>query len=193
MRHSFLFLLFISMGASGHTLEVPAVRQSNEYACGAAVMVAALGYYGGDFNESELSRRMGTNATYGTAISEMVKVAKAEGLSARVGTGVTVAELSAHLEKKQLAIVAAQAWSANPATADYPGNWNDGHYMVVVGIDQNTIYFMDPATLGGRASLPLKEFVEERWHDVSDGKRLHQPTIFLEGKPKPAPLWSRVE
>lgn len=189
----FTLTFLLGFSAFGITLDLPPVRQATDYTCGAAAMVSALGYYGADYNESELARRMQTNSVDGTAISEMVKLAKAEGLRATSRSGVTIDELKAHLNQRQIAIIAAQAWAADRANTDYRTTWSEGHYMVVAGIDAKTIYFMDPATLGGRASLPLREFVEDRWHDVSDGKQLSHPAIFLEGKPKPSGLWPKVD
>ncbi len=193
MRLTLTLGFFFSLCTLGRALDVPPVPQATEFSCGAAVMVAALGYYGVYQTESALAQRMGTNETDGTAISAMVKEARAEGLKVRAGGGFSIADLEAHLKKKQIAIVAAQAWAKDPDSVDYRNDWKDGHYMIVTEIDAGTIRFMDPATLWGRASLPLKEFVDERWHDVSDGKRWQRPAILLEGTPKPAPRWPRVE
>jgi len=43
-------------------------------------------------------------------------------------------------------IVLIQAWAES--LVDYSQDWEDGHYAVAIGYDRDTIYFMDPSTLG---------------------------------------------
>ena len=40
----------------------------------------------------------------------------------------------------------------------------NGHYMVVIGIDNQNVYFEDPAILGSRGYITDQEFLD-RWHD----------------------------
>lgn len=43
-------------------------------------------------------------------------------------------------------IVAIQAWAEEGV--DYNNDWDDGHYVVVIGYDSDNMFFMDPSTLG---------------------------------------------
>lgn len=43
-----------------------------------------------------------------------------------------------------------------------------GHYMVVMGIDDENVYFEDPPLPGTRGIIPRDEFLS-RWHD-DEGK-----------------------
>ena len=62
-------------------------------------------------------------------------------------------------------IIACQAWSdVSPAHLPWDKDWEDGHYMVVIGLDADNIYFEDPAMLGTRGMIPRQEFLS-RWHD----------------------------
>ncbi len=48
-------------------------------------------------------------------------------------------------------IVNAQAWTDDQ---------NDGHYMVVIGVDNENVYFEDPAVLGSRGYISNQEFLD---------------------------------
>jgi len=73
--------------------------------------------------------------------------------------------------------------------------------MILLGADEENLYFEDPALLGSRGVIPRAEFVE-RWHDYegeppldpSDRKTIRL-AIFIRGE-NPAsdsPGFSRVE
>jgi len=44
-------------------------------------------------------------------------------------------------------LVAIQAYRSDERIA-WEDCWDDGHYVVVIGYDQNNIYFEDPSLLG---------------------------------------------
>jgi uncharacterized protein len=47
-------------------------------------------------------------------------------------------------------------------------SWSDdygGHYMMVIGFDDNNVYFEDPYTLGSRGFVSRQKF-QERWHNI---------------------------
>ncbi len=83
-------------------------------------------------------------------------------------TGMTLGELKKWIDERKPVIVSIQAWAEKPV--HYAADWDDGHYVVAVGYDEQNIYFMDPSILGHYAYLPLSEFVR-RWHD-RDGERV---------------------
>src|SRR5262249_36907162 len=59
--------------------------------------------------------------------------------------------------------------------------WDAGHYVVVTGIDDDHIYFMDPSGRFAHAYLPIEEFLE-RWHDtLRDGTKKWGQGIIVDG------------
>jgi hypothetical protein len=54
--------------------------------------------------------------------------------------------------------VAIQAWVDNndgKFPIDWKNLWDDGHYCVAVGYDEERIFFMDPSTLGHYTYIPI--------------------------------------
>ena len=69
--------------------------------------------------------------------------------------------------------------------------WQDGHYVVLAGLDEHYAYLMDPSTPERYTYLPLPELIE-RWHDYEDRdgriRRYFQTGIVAHGaKPLPRP------
>jgi uncharacterized protein YvpB len=79
-------------------------------------------------------------------------------------------------------IVLVQAWADRYLTAsEWRRNFDDGHYVVVVGYDEQNLYFEDPASFH-RTWLKKKEFLA-RWHDQdpATGEKLMQAGMVLLG------------
>jgi uncharacterized protein len=180
---------------------VPDVRQSTVYSCGASVLQAVFQYYGIESREDALMKECRTTAALGTQPEPMMKAARARGLQATLKEGLTLNSLESAVWRKIPVICAIQAW----ADASKPGfswakTWEDGHYVIIIGIDDKYVYIEDPSLLGSRGTIPRAEFLE-RWHDYQ-GKPPFDKTdrayramgIFIEG-PVPAspPAFTRVE
>lgn len=176
--------------AAPQLLPVPDTRQSVTYSCGAAALQAVLMYYGEEFIESELMQKLGTTDN-GTNPRDIVRVARAEGFNAELRENLTIADLEASVARGVPVIIAAQAWREDKDTP-WKDRWEDGHYMVVIGTDQDNVYFEDPSILGSKGKIPRQEFMD-RWHDV-DEKPYIQSGIFISGKtPAPPPAFLFVE
>lgn len=174
----------------------PVAGQSTNYSCGAAAMQSALAYYGLAYSEEHLMKEMGTNAKDGTDHHRMAAYANKVGVKAEVRTNVPIAEVAQALSRDQLVVIECQAHEDRPGKdKDYTNVWDSGHYMVVIGLDDKTIYFMDPSLGGYRGYLPIPEFMV-RWHDLGGkNEKLYQTAIFLDAKPAPVSLphsWSKV-
>jgi len=69
-------------------------------------------------------------------------------------------------------MVDCQSWrspaSGNQSWAD---DYEDGHWMVILGMDGKNVYFEDPYILGSRGFIPRQEF-EERWHNLKGWGRV---------------------
>jgi uncharacterized protein YvpB len=95
--------------------------------------------------------------------------------------GVDIVDLERAVDRGEPTIVAAQAWQSVPATASlkpWETDWDDGHYLVVVGYDRANLYFMDPSTEDHYTYIPGDEFVQ-RWHDVLGVRSAHTQHIAI--------------
>lgn len=180
---------------------VPDVRQSQPYSCGAACLQAVLNYYGIDKREGVLMQELNTTEEAGTHPDSIVRVARAHGLDAELRTNLTLADLEEAAAGRIPVIITCQAWSdVSPANLSWDRDWEDGHYMVVIGIDKDNVYFEDPSLLGTRGVIPREEFLS-RWHDYegtppfSTGSTvLYHAGIFIAGiNPPGYPVFTHVD
>ena len=167
-------------------LPVPLISQATPWTCGAAALMAALIYFGVfDEPESRLDVDLRATPEQGVTPQRIALEARTFGLAAEVRTGMTLGELVEELDRGSLVIVALQAWPSRPA-ADPATGWEDGHYIVVVGLDDERIYAMDPSVRTGYAYLTRDELLR-RWHDydVRDGScaAYERLGIVLRGRP----------
>ncbi len=174
-------------------LDVPSVTQSTDYSCGAAALLSILYFYGErKLDEITLIKELKSSPETGTEIEPIVEFAKTKGLTVVHKEKGTWDELKEHLAKKQVSLVSLQAWDETSKEPNYIESWESGHYLVVIGMDENRIYFMDPASLGTRGYLEKQDFLS-RWHDVGPTKNhLEQPVVFFTGTAKPPQIWARI-
>lgn len=167
---------------------VPDVRQSTPYSCGAAALQAILHFNGIEAREDELMKELRTTSAQGTHPESILRVARERGLRAELREGLGLEDLRASLQRGVPVIADIQAWTnGKPAGFSWKDDWEDGHYVIVLGMDSNHIYVEDPSLLGCRGTIPRQEFLE-RWHDyegdppydASDRAYVHMG-IFIEG------------
>lgn len=178
-------------------LAVPLFRQSTGYACGAASLQAVLAYWRVyDGRETALYPILGTTEAHGTPPEGLVAGARHFGLEARLREGCELADLRAALAAGETVILNLQAWREAPSRGlAWKDVWEEGHYVVLVGLDDAHLYAMDPSVTGGYAYLPLPEFLD-RWHDYTTAggarREYRHLAVFIKGrKPRaatPAPL-----
>ncbi|MFP5213563.1 MAG: C39 family peptidase [Acidobacteriota bacterium] len=161
-----------------HFLQLPLVRQSTDYSCGVAALQSVLYYYGEEIREDRLAKALGTTSQDGTDYRKIISFSNKvfqnpdrRNLQMSKQTDMTIEDLKLLVDAKKPTIVLIQAW-ANPGV-DWANDWEDGHYVVVVGYDDSNIYFVDPSTLGHYTYIPIPEF-RDRWHDLdpSTGEKL---------------------
>jgi predicted double-glycine peptidase len=122
----------------------------------------------------------------------ILRIAWNHNLAALIETNLKPDDLRLSVNDKVQLIIACQAWrDGSSADAQWNSDWEDGHYMVVIGIDEQNLYFEDPAMPGTRGLIPGEESVS-RWHDYTGAPQfnvnstiLHHAGIFIRGK-KPA-------
>ena len=80
-------------------------------------------------------------------------------------TNLTLTDLEQFNANGTPVIIAGQAWrDPEEENRSWDTLWDDGHYMVVIGLDKDNVYFEDPSLLGSRGYIPRQEFLS-RWHD----------------------------
>lgn len=165
-------------------LAVPDTRQSTDYSCGAAALQAVLAYYGVEEREDRLIKKLGSDPEAGTPPDAIVRVAGEYGLTSELRHSMTISQLADAVGQGFPVIVCAQAWSEQTGV-DWSQDWDDGHYLVVIGVSADQVIFEDPSLLGSRGQISHQQFLQ-RWHDVeADGSRYLQAGIIVRGRPQP--------
>lgn len=148
-------------------LPVPLVPQATSYSCGAASLMAALEYWNVyDAPETKLFKPLHTTKKDGTEPSPIAEVARKYGLRAEIRDGLNLLDLRDALKDGTTVILDLQAWADKPPL-DWKSEWEDGHYVVLIALDPNYAYFMDPSSHGAYAYVPLLELLD-RWHDYDN-------------------------
>jgi predicted double-glycine peptidase len=154
-----------------NALPVPLVPQATDYSCGAAALMSVLYYWQVyDGTETDLYARLGTNEKWGTEPEPMAAMAKRLGLRAEIKQKMTLQDLRDHLKDGSTVILDLQAWrilKPHQTPLPWKDNWEDGHYVVLIGMDSLYAYFMDPSAHVGYGYMPIIELLD-RWHDYED-------------------------
>lgn len=149
------------------------IPQSTTYSCGAAALMSVLEYWDRyEGNESQLFAPLRTTPRNGTQPVSMSNLARKYGLRSEIRTGMTLSDLRASLKDGMTVIIDLQAWAEKPIS-DWKNTWEEGHYVVLVGMDDAYVYFMDPSAHGAYAYLSHTELLE-RWHDYDFLNGRHQ-------------------
>jgi predicted double-glycine peptidase len=188
-----VMVLFVGTAVGGRALRtagpppllpVPLISQAHPWSCGAAALMAALVYFGVfDEAESVLDVDLHVNPEDGTRVENIVAEARRFGLRAEARVDQSLDDLSRALSRGAVVIAAIQAWPTDKI-ADWRTDWEDGHYVVVVGLLNDRVYVMDPSVRTGYAYLNRNDFLT-RWHDSDvDGDQLvvwNRLGIVIEG------------
>lgn len=151
-------------------LKVPIIPQATDYSCGAAALLSVLYYWQAyDGTESSLYPLLNTTPEDGTEPNKIAEVAASLGLQASYKENMTLGELRRGLDEGKTLILDIQAWRDVTKYGGSPwrDNWEDGHYVVLVALDDVNAYFMDPSAGIGYGFIPLPELLD-RWHDYED-------------------------
>jgi predicted double-glycine peptidase len=172
-------------------VRVPLVRQATDYSCGDASALALLRYWRWDdyasVGEEALYAPLGTTEKDGTDPQPIAAYLNGvAGVSADYRHDASVDELYAAVDRGEPPIVDLQAWQST--ARDWDTDWDDGHYVVLVGYDAQRLYFMDPSTPHKYAYIPLAQF-ESRWHDTVGKHNAHAQhmAIFVHADAPTAP------
>ncbi len=167
-------------------IAIPHVAQTTGYTCGPASLCAVLRYYGHKYiGERSLARRAGAVASEGTTTNGLIEAAQQFGVEPWAWLNMTVPVLREMNASGYPVIAAIQAWGNKE---DYTQENDDGHWVVVTGVDAQRVACMDPSLRGARAVMDHDEFVS-RWHDIDDGKLAYGIGIIF---PIGTPRWRNV-
>ena len=144
-------------------------RQVTEYSCGACALQAVLSYWGTNVSEEELMQVLHTTSEEGTYPEDIVRGARSLGFEAEARENVTLDEVQQFTATGHPMIALAQVWRSEKDTAvSLDDEWDTGHYIVVLGVDKDYVYFQDPFARMSKAFAPRKVF-EQHWHQVMGG------------------------
>jgi uncharacterized protein len=162
-------------------------RQVTEYSCGACALQAVLSYWGKDVDEEDLMKVLHTTSEEGTYPENIVRGARALGFEAEAKDKLTLDEVEQFTANGDPMIALAQVWrSEKNSPGAVSEDWDNGHYIVVLGVDKDYVYFQDPYARMSKAFVPRKVF-EDHWHQVMGGDQKKNPKlmqlgIFVRGK-----------
>lgn len=181
-------------------LNVVYIRQCTSYTCGVACAQAILYYYGTDKREDQLAEQFGTTKDAGTSPSQIVAGLESYGLVVTMKENTTLDDLRTNIKNKIPTMVAIQAWLDKYPSPDWSTNWEDGHWVIVIGLDDQNVYFEDPSLLGTRGWLTQADFLV-RWHDYTgdapccgaNDKTFTHLSISVKGTPVKGNLYTHID
>ena len=163
-------------------------RQATEYSCGASALQSVLAYWGKDVDERELMQLMGTTEEEGTYPEKIVHAARALGFEAEAKENLTLDEVRRFTAEGHPMIALAQVWRSAKSGRAVEDEWDAGHYISVLGVDDDNVYIQDPYVRMCKAFVPRKVF-EAHWHQIMGGEakrginpKLMHLGIFIRGK-----------
>ena len=130
--------------------------------CGPASLKMVFDYYGIEKSELELAKLAGTTDDLGTDDQGIKKAAEELGFKVEIKNNSTFKDIQGWLDKKVTVIV---DWFTR-GRADYEDSEvADGHYSVVVRLDQEFIYIQDPE-IGKLRKIEKEDFMKV-WFDFT--------------------------
>jgi len=174
-------------------IKIPGGIQTFNYDCGAKALQLVMAYYGVEVREDNLMKELGCNDN-GTAIDNMVRVAKEKGFEVIANRGMGLENVKQYIENNNPVIVLVQAWAERYMTIDdWKNDWDDGHYAMVVGYQDRIIVFEDPSSFR-KTWLTEEEFMA-RWHDADpiSQQKLEQFGMVLLGKEPQNPSMEHMD
>jgi uncharacterized protein len=131
--------------------------------CGPAALKMVLNYYDIEKTEDELAALCGTTSDLGTDDQGIKRAAENCGLKVEIKNESTFDDIQGWLDKKTPVIV---NWFTS-GRPDYPeDSVPEGHYSVVVGLDDKNIYLQDPE-VGRLRTITRDDFIRV-WFDYTE-------------------------
>lgn len=144
------------MATLTYFLPVPLTPQQTDHTCGPASIKAVMAYYGVAASEEALAKLVHCSRAIGTDFPPMQEGLKTLGWESRLRKNATLGDLIESLKNKIPPLVVIQGWGNAEG-------WANGHYVVVVGIDDERVVVMDPLFKEDFQTWPISDFLT-RWH-----------------------------
>jgi predicted double-glycine peptidase len=159
-------------------IDFPSLYQAFSYSCGASAVQSILLYYGIGKEEEELMSLLNTQSK-GTLPENIVRLFKQFDFKVKLGqTGIKGLRLC--IDKKLPVLISVQAYP-EIKNKDWEKQYDNGHYVVVIGYTSETIIFSDPSCVYD--TYLTNEELLARWHDIDQNKNvLKQHYILPYGK-----------
>jgi len=150
--------------------EIKPIRQLTSYTCGLGALRTVFHYYGFDVSEDEL-KKAGCIDENGTSHQQMRKLANNYNFRFYAKSNATLEDLKKWLKKDCPVIIDYQDY-------DYGRlGYNNGHYAVAYGIDDNFVYISDPANynendkkrFANNKKMEIDNFLK-RWYDMDENQ-----------------------
>lgn len=151
-------------------LPIQPYKETKAGYCGPAALKMVLAYYGVDQPEEKLAQELGTQPGPGTSPEAIVSVAKQYGFEVVVKGNSSFDDIASWLSQEVPVIV---DWFSSGVTE---GETADGHYSVVVGLDDIYIHLQDPE-LGRLRKFTRADFLRV-WFDFP-GDFLQSPNDLV--------------
>jgi uncharacterized protein len=170
--------------AKTKAIDLPDIRQSYDYDCGASATQTVCAFYGvGPETEDEYVDALGTTPEGGTPPDAIVTFLQSLGLQVEARNDLTIPDLAA---AGCPVIVCIQAYEEEEA--DIPQE-RAGHYVVVAEATDDIVTIQDPSA--GRVEMPTLDFLA-RWEDTDgEGQFIHYG-IIVRGTDTEAPAPSKA-
>lgn len=130
--------------------------------CGPASLKMVFDYYGIEKSEKEVAELCGTDPDLGTDDQQIKKAAESVGLKVEIKNESSLDDIKAWLDKKVPVIV---NWFTRGRSDYADSEVADGHYSVVVGLDEEFIYIQDPE-IGELRKIEREDFMKV-WFDFT--------------------------
>jgi ABC-type bacteriocin/lantibiotic exporter with double-glycine peptidase domain len=130
--------------------------------CGPAVIKMALDFYGIEKTEAEIASLTKKDKVLGIGDEEIKKVLESFGFKVEIKSFASFEDIKISLEKGAPVIV---NWFSRGRKDYGEDEVADGHYSIVVGLDNKYIYLQDPEV--GRIRKILKEHFIRVWFDFT--------------------------
>lgn len=141
--------------------------------CGPATLKIVLDYYGVHKSEKELAELTGAVKGIGVDDKAIENAAKSLGFKVEIKNEATFEDIETWLKKSVPVIV---DWFTKGRSDYGDSEVADGHYSVVIGLDENFVYLQDPE-IGGVRKIDRDDFMRV-WFDF-EGKYLKSDELVV--------------
>ena len=160
-------------------MKVPICRQDKVYYSAVACVQSLLRYesYHFDIRQDNLAKALNVTEDRDVTPQKIVSYLNAVRLNgtseqwftAEKKTSMTVDNLINELKVGHPVLLDIQAWDYDEneeytMDLDYSNEWGCGHWVLAIGYNKSSIFFMDPSTNGNYTYIPKDKLVA-RWHD----------------------------